>query len=81
MTPIKKMRERYENDPNFHTMVNLFVNAINNLEMTPSEIREAAMFAAIKVDYDLYGLKRIYKDETLEERIDRELVNRRRPPV
>lgn len=41
-------RNAYENDKTYHSLVNTMVEAILNLRMTPSEIREAAMFASLK---------------------------------
>ena len=42
-----KMRERYENDPLFMRMVDSLVAAIEDGHLTPTEAREAAMFAQI----------------------------------
>lgn len=39
--------ERYQNDPVFRNLVMSFMVAIENADFTPSEIREAAMFAQI----------------------------------
>lgn len=47
MTPLNKVRERYENDPVFHRYVDMMRMAIQELHLTPSELREAAMLAAI----------------------------------
>jgi len=35
----------FNNDPVFHAFVKSMVNAINNLQLTPSEVRAAAMYA------------------------------------
>ena len=40
-------RHRYLNDPIFHNMVNVLRNAIRELMLTPSEVREAAMLACV----------------------------------
>lgn len=40
-------RERYRNEAVFRNLVDVLENAIENLQLTPSEIREAAMLAAI----------------------------------
>lgn len=40
--------ERFERDPMFHALVESLCAAIENLELTPTEIREAAMLAALK---------------------------------
>lgn len=44
---MKSMRERYNNDPVFHTMVDTMVAHITTGNFTPSEMREAAIFASI----------------------------------
>jgi hypothetical protein len=38
---------RYQTDPVFHRLVDVLYNAINTMQLSPSEIRDAAMFAAI----------------------------------
>jgi hypothetical protein len=40
-------QERYLRDPQFAHMVNTFLQAIEELKYTPTEIREAAMLAAV----------------------------------
>jgi hypothetical protein len=47
MYPIDKVRERYQNDTVFHIYVDMMRKAIVELNLTPSELREAAMLAAI----------------------------------
>lgn len=44
---LDKAREAYRNDPQYHHLVDVLVNQIEALELSPSEIREAAMFACI----------------------------------
>jgi len=41
------LRERYLNDPNLSRLVYAMVSEIDNLNLTPTEIREAAMLASI----------------------------------
>lgn len=43
MTP----REKYYNDPHYHALVENLVVLITECQMTPSEIREAAVLACI----------------------------------
>lgn len=45
-----EMLKRYRNDADFHQVVTLLENMIENLRLTPSEIRDAAMFAAIRFE-------------------------------
>lgn len=42
------VQRRYENDINFHAMVDAMEAAIEQLQLTPSEMREAAMYAATR---------------------------------
>lgn len=44
---LDKAREAYRNDPQYHNLVDMLVNQVEALEMTPSEIREAVVFACI----------------------------------
>lgn len=40
-------QDRYLHDPVFHTLVDTIYVAIDQLQYTPSEIRDAAMLAAL----------------------------------
>jgi hypothetical protein len=42
-----KIKERFENDPAFRMMVDMFYACIERGDYTPTEIREAAMYAQI----------------------------------
>ncbi len=46
MTP----QERYENDPFFHRLVDTLHQALREAQFTATEVREAAMLAAIHFD-------------------------------
>jgi hypothetical protein len=50
--------DRYFHDPTFHALVDSMVDAIINLRLTPSELRDAAMYAAIRFE--------IYRKEVKE---------------
>ncbi len=41
---------RYQNDSHFHALVDLMESYIHAAQFTPSELREAAMLAAIRYD-------------------------------
>lgn len=41
------VRDRYQNDPKFHALVDMMHAAIDRADFTPTEIREAAMLAQI----------------------------------
>lgn len=40
-------QRRYENDPIFRTFVDVMRQMIRDLQMTPTEIRQAAIYAAL----------------------------------
>ena len=42
--------EKYVTDPSFHALVDVFTGVLWRGEYTASEIREAAIFAAMKVE-------------------------------
>jgi hypothetical protein len=50
MDNYEKAKHAYLNDPVYRTLVESMLHAIHSLQTTPSELREAAMFASI-----LYG--------------------------
>ncbi|KKN52383.1 hypothetical protein LCGC14_0613000 [marine sediment metagenome] len=47
---LDKAEEAYMNDPQFRTLVKALEKLIVELEMTPSEIRSAAMFACLLIE-------------------------------
>lgn len=44
---IKTAEDRYLSDPQFHALVDAMYHHIETLNLTPSEMREAAMYACI----------------------------------
>lgn len=44
---LDKAREAYRNDPVYHQLVEVLINQVETLQLTPSELREAAVFACI----------------------------------
>ena len=44
------VEQRYMNDAQFHALVDFMVSNIREYKYTPSEMREAAMFACVKVE-------------------------------
>lgn len=50
MSRLMTAEERYERDPMFHAVVDSLEAAIHNLNLTPTEIREAAMLAALRYE-------------------------------
>jgi hypothetical protein len=47
MTPLEKLRDRYLNDSTFHAFVDTMRAGIEQMQLTASEMREAAMLASI----------------------------------
>jgi hypothetical protein len=50
MTSFDRVGERYQNDATFHAAVDMLQSLILDLQLSPSEIREAAMFACYRVE-------------------------------
>lgn len=46
MGKLGRVRERYNDDPTFHACVEMMRNAIREMHLHPSELREAAILAA-----------------------------------
>jgi hypothetical protein len=55
-------RERYANDPVFHKLVDTMIGAIMQCQYTPSEMRDAALFASIRYE-ETHVRPRIYPKE------------------
>jgi hypothetical protein len=49
---MKTPEQKYMHDDEYHFLVDLLENFIRRNQYTPSEIREAAMFAYIKYEMD-----------------------------
>lgn len=47
---MKTPQEKYNNDPKYRMLVDTMENLIHQAEFTPSEVREAAMFACIQYE-------------------------------
>ena len=47
---MKTPEQKYMSDPDYHMLVDLLESFIYRNQYTPSEIREAAMFACIKYE-------------------------------
>lgn len=52
MNDFKKLEQRYFSDVEFHTIVNMLYNQLYKVRFTPSEMREAAMLACLKFEYN-----------------------------
>ena len=64
---LDKAREAYEHDPQYHHLEDLLVNQIEALALSPSEIREAAMFACIILEARSQYFMGILNREELEK--------------
>ena len=47
MTKLDQVRDRYRHDTMFHTYVDMMRKCIVDLHLTPGELRDAAMLAAL----------------------------------
>jgi len=47
---MKTAEEKYMNDPEFNMLVNQLEASIERAQFTPSELREAAVYAAIRYE-------------------------------
>ena len=65
MTPFEKAQRAYLNDPTYNKFVDYLVSFMHQLQMTPSEIREACMFACMKFQQsiDREDYERIYRQK------------------
>ncbi len=71
MSPFDRTTERYDNDVAFRSIVDMMQSIMLQLHLTPSEVREAAMFACILVERrKMYGSIVITKSE-LESWLER----------
>ena len=64
-----RVQERYETDPAFRRLVDIMETAVMSGEYTPTEIREAAMFAQIKWE-SIHLRRSIYVTERELENLD-----------
>lgn len=67
---LRTMSDRFRNDAVFHALVKSMENAIESLQLTPSEIRAAAMLAAIHVEARTPFAKLMIRE--IEEKIEKE---------
>ncbi len=72
------VRDRYLNDPIFHTIVNHIRSILTSATLTPSEVREAAMVACVIEEQ--YKPRRPFAMSEAEIEIVRQAINRREEP-
>ncbi len=58
---MKTPREKYENDPHYNALVDSMTSMINQGNFTPSELREAAIYAATR--YEMMSVKPLQLDD------------------
>lgn len=62
---MKTPREKYENDHEYHALVQMLESFIERAQFTPSELREAAMLASI--NYELRHVRQPMIDPRVAE--------------
>lgn len=65
---LQKAREAYRNDPQYHNLVELLIHQIETLQMSPSEIREAAMFACLMLEERTIDPMMVFRPDSEEYR-------------
>lgn len=50
MSDLKRLDEQFLKDPMFATLVRTLEHLIYSMELTPFEVRQAAMYAAMRVE-------------------------------
>jgi hypothetical protein len=50
LDPLGRTHEKYLNDPIFHHIVTALEASIHRLDLTPGEVREAAVYACMRVE-------------------------------
>lgn len=62
---MKTPREKYMNDPEYHSLVNLLESFIEGARFTPSELREACILASI--NYEMRRVREKQFDPRVQE--------------
>jgi hypothetical protein len=65
---MRRVEDRYCNDANFHQFVQMMQRCIEELHLTPSEVREAAVFACVRLEMMRSRASIEFDPETLELR-------------
>jgi hypothetical protein len=74
LTPHLRAEERYYNDPTFRCVVDSLTAAIAKLEMTPAEVREAAVYACIRFEHlNMAHVQRYIRDGALPTKLERDM--------
>jgi hypothetical protein len=62
--PQQSARDRYRNDPTYRQVVNMMEHLLHTTQVTPSEMREAAILASI--NYEMMTIRRYHIPMTQE---------------
>ena len=74
-TALQDLEYRYRDDALFHQLVRTIEHAIENLELTPSEVRAAAMMAAFRVEQRTPFARPIMRELQAKQEADAHLMN------
>lgn len=77
MTKLGYADERYQNDTHFRQLVKTLEMMIHDLNFSPSEIREAAMYASLRVELCRKPKPVILSPELVEHLKMEEILGRR----
>ena len=67
MNDYEQAKLKYMSDPVFHTIVDMMYSAIAKMDYSPTELRQAAMFAAIKFEHENVRHSMIVGNDPLED--------------
>lgn len=67
---MKTPKEKYQNDPQYKQLVDIMVSEIEKCNFTPSEMREASVFASIVYMQQYLGTPFIYKHKEVIDFLD-----------
>jgi hypothetical protein len=74
LTTHLRAEERYRDDPTYHAMVDMLTSVIARLEMTPSEVRECAVYACIRYEHlNMQATRRYMRDGVLLPNAERDM--------
>ena len=71
---MKSPEEKYRNDPQYHMLVDMLENMIHDAQFTPSELREACIFACTKYEMNRCRPRQIYPAFEEERRFNEQLA-------
>lgn len=72
---MSSMEDRMRHDPQFHHLVKVMEGAIEQLQLTPSEVRAAAMLATIRVEQRNPVIRPLMREMEEKLRKDKQLID------